>query len=334
MVRFLKILAAAAVAISVTAAPAAAQRHGGTHVYLLRGFMDIFSTGMDDLGAKMSRRGIRASVHNHSEFQNLAASIIERHKKGIRENVVIIGHSLGGNDAFRMAEYLGAAKITVPLIIAFDPTASMAVPSNVSRVVNFYSSTNGWGVPIVRGPGFRGSLSNVDLARRGEMGHTDIDKSSALHSQSINYVLGVGGSRRSTGTAATPKPDPREKEEKKADSAAKESANESESKMAEEKSTKDSVAKADAKAGAADKESGAAKSAAKTDSKPATDSLAAAEPKASAKAAATAPETTGSADAKKSSDAKPVAEKSAAEKPAAEKTTTAASKSDDSKTSN
>ncbi len=236
MMRFFQLLIAALVALSVTAGTAQAQR---THVYLLRGFMDIFSTGMDDLGAKLNRQGIQATVHNHSEFQNLAAGIIERHKKGVRENVVIIGHSLGGNDAFRMAEHLGQAKIDVPLIIAFDPTASMSVPANVSRVVNFYSSTNGWGVPIVRGPGFRGTLSNVDLSKQGEYGHTDIDKSPRLHAQSIKYVASVGGPRRS-GTASTPRPIPRDKQgaaKSKANEAAKESAKgsakESEPKSAE-----------------------------------------------------------------------------------------------------
>jgi pimeloyl-ACP methyl ester carboxylesterase len=180
---------------------AAAPRHTGTHVYLLRGFMDIFSTGMDDLNTKMNRRGIRATVHNHGEFLGLAEAIGDRHRRGIRENVVIIGHSLGANDAFRMAERLDDYGVSVPLIITYDPTAPMSVGRNVSRVVNFYSSTNGWGTSISRGPGFRGNLSNIDLSRRGEIGHTDIDKSPTLHSQSIGYVQSIGGSRSSTATA-------------------------------------------------------------------------------------------------------------------------------------
>jgi hypothetical protein len=161
----------------------------------------------------MNRRGIQASVHNHGEYPTIADSIIDRYRRGLRENVVIIGHSLGGNDAFRMAEVLGSAGIAVPLIIAYDPTASMSVPRNVSRVVNFFSSTNGWGAPIVPGPGFRGSLSNVDLSRRGEIGHTDIDKSPSLHSQSINFVQSIGG-RRSRSETASPKDDSSGKESK------------------------------------------------------------------------------------------------------------------------
>ncbi len=186
----------------------ATPRNTGTHVYLLRGFMDIFSTGMDDLGVKLNRSGIRASVHGHAEFPSLADAIIERHRQGVRESVVIIGHSLGANACFEMAEQLGRAGITVPLIIAYDPTAPMTVSGNVTRVVNFYSSTNGWGSPIMRGAGFRGTLSNVDLSRRGEIGHTDIDKSPALHAQSIGYIRSIGSGTRSAtvGPEAEAKP--------------------------------------------------------------------------------------------------------------------------------
>jgi hypothetical protein len=181
---------------------AATPRNAGTHVYLLRGFMDIFSTGMDDLGVKLNRSGIRASVHGHGDYPTIADAIIERHRQGVRENVVIIGHSLGANACFEMAQHLGRAGITVPLIIAFDPTSPMTVGSNVTRVVNFYSSTNGWGSPIVRGVGFRGTLNNVDLSRRGEIGHTDIDKSPALHAQSIGFIRSIGSGSSASATVS------------------------------------------------------------------------------------------------------------------------------------
>ncbi len=272
--RFGRILAAASVAFSFAAAPALAQekasnqdeivlaqaskrvavRNTGTHVYLLRGFMDIFSTGMDELNTKLNRAGIHASVHNHSEYGALAEQIGDRHRRGVRENVVIVGHSLGANDAFSMAERLNDFGIAVPLIITFDPTANMNAGRNVSRVVNFYSSTNGWGTSIGRGAGFRGSLSNIDLSRRGEIGHTDIDKSPSLHSQSIGYIRSIGG-RSSSSTAASPKQESKDKE-----SGAPASAKAAESKP--ESNSKENVAAAGAKAAetkpeSKDKESGA-----------------------------------------------------------------------------
>jgi hypothetical protein len=194
---------------------AAAPRNVGTHVYLLRGFMDIFSTGMDDLGVKLNRSGIRASVHGHAEYPSLADGIADRYRQGVRENVVIIGHSLGANAAFQMAEQLGKSNIPVPLIIAYDPTAPMTASSNVARVVNFYSSTNGWGTSVARGAGFRGTLANVDLSRRGEVGHTDIDKSPSLHTQSISYIRSIGGAP--TTTTERPKSNGKDDESRKLD---------------------------------------------------------------------------------------------------------------------
>jgi hypothetical protein len=350
MMRFLRTFAAALVAISFAAGYALAQtdatpegrmvlaannkrapapRYTGTHVYLLRGFMDVFSTGMNDLETKMIRRGIRASVHNHSEYLELAEAIGERHRRGIRENVVIIGHSLGANDAFSMAERLNDFGITVPLIITYDPTAAMSAGRNVSRVVNFYSSTNGWGTAISRGPGFRGSLSNIDLSRRGEMGHTDIDKSPALHSQSIGYVQSIGGSRSSTATA--PK-----KEEKESD---KESSTKPEAKSADAKDAAKETA--DKKESGDKKETAAKQEPANKDvaAKPASDAKPAVKDAATESAASTPTAKSGEKDA--SSAAKPAAVKieasekdAAAPKPAAAKTETAASKAHQPATSN
>ena len=42
------------------------------HVYLLRGLMNIFSLGMDQLAGKIERYGIPASVYNHSLEQAVA----------------------------------------------------------------------------------------------------------------------------------------------------------------------------------------------------------------------------------------------------------------------
>ena len=177
---------------------------GGTHVYLLRGWLDVFSTGMDDLTAKLNRRGIRASAHGHVEYHALADAIAARYRTGRGERVVIIGHSLGANAAVEMAARLGELKVPVPLVITYDPTVVEHAPANVSRLVNFYQSNNGWGNRVASGPGFRGSLSNIDLARDSNLDHVSIDKSNRLHIQSIGYIQSLGGGRQ----AAAAKPAP------------------------------------------------------------------------------------------------------------------------------
>ncbi|HVY87855.1 MAG TPA: hypothetical protein VG942_03255, partial [Hyphomonadaceae bacterium] len=46
---------------------------GAGEVYLLRGGLNIFSTGMDELAAKMRERGIDAHSYGHAQWQELAA---------------------------------------------------------------------------------------------------------------------------------------------------------------------------------------------------------------------------------------------------------------------
>lgn len=181
----------------------------GVVVYVMRGWLDVFSTGMDDLAAKMKARGINAIPMSHSDHLAVAAEIIARHKKGIKERPVLIGHSLGANATVSMATELGKAGIHVPLIVMFDPTAEqLAVPSNVGRAVNFFQSNNGWGVKVGRGTGFRGKLENIDLHKE-ELGHTGIDKSARLHTQSISFVQGLRGVRDRDDDAPAPRPKPK-----------------------------------------------------------------------------------------------------------------------------
>jgi hypothetical protein len=187
--------------------PAPVVRSGGTHVYLLRGWLDVFSTGMDDLTVKLNRRGIQATAHGHADYMTLADKIAADYARGVRERVVIIGHSLGANAAIDMAARLGQRRIPVPLVITYDPTQVMQAPANVSRLVNFYQSNNGWGTRVAPGPGFRGTLNNIDLAREADLGHTGIDKSSRLHMQSISFIQGIGGGAKSkTATPEEAKP--------------------------------------------------------------------------------------------------------------------------------
>lgn len=180
----------------------------GVVVYVMRGWLDVFSTGMDDLADKMKRRGINAVAMSHSDHLAVAAEIIARHKQGIKERPVLIGHSLGANATASMAAELGKAGIHVPLIVMFDPTVVQKVPSNVGRAVNFYQSNNGWGVKVETGAGFKGKLENIDLAKE-ELGHTGIDKSPRLHLQSIGFVQGLRGVKDRDLEDPLPRPRPK-----------------------------------------------------------------------------------------------------------------------------
>lgn len=200
--------AAASTASKVASAPANAQAKprsssGGTHVYLLRGLMNIFSLGMDDLAEKLKRRGIWTMVTNHAEWQSLAEDIAAKYKAGRHGPIVLIGHSYGADAVMQMGEYLGKKGVPVSLIVPFDGTASWPASSNVSRVFNIYQREY---AKMTRGPGFHGDLVNY-FVKDPDIGHTNIDKSPRLHNLVIGKIAG-GGSRTAAPAAAPAAPAP------------------------------------------------------------------------------------------------------------------------------
>ncbi len=177
------------------------------HVYLLRGLLNIFSLGMDDLASKIQARGISASVHNHSEWQTLADDIAAKYKAGNRSPIVLVGHSLGADAVMFMGEYLGKKGVPVALIVPFDGTGSFAASSNVARVMNLTQRDY---AHMRRGPGFRGELSNIDMSGQPGIDHVNIDKSARLHTMvlsKIQSVLGRGSRTAGPRTQPAAKPD-------------------------------------------------------------------------------------------------------------------------------
>ncbi|MBI4275865.1 MAG: hypothetical protein HY659_14310 [Rhizobiales bacterium] len=162
----------------------------GPHVYLLRGLMNIFSLGMDDLAEKLTRRGVYATLHNHAEWQSLSDQIAAQYKAGNHSSIVLVGHSLGADAVMLMGAYLGQKGVPVSLIVPFDGTASYPATSNVSRVMNLTQRDY---ARMTRGPGFRGELQNIDVSKDESIGHISIDKSARLHAMVVNKILGVTG---------------------------------------------------------------------------------------------------------------------------------------------
>lgn len=164
------------------------------HVYLLRGLLNVFSLGLDDLGEKLDRRGIANSVHNHTEYEDIAAQIIGRYRNGWRGPVVLIGHSLGADNVYPLAEILSRSNVPVALIVSFDPVGYQNVPGNVSKAINYY--VDGAGYPVSRGRGFRGELANIEMSKKGDYGHLNIEKSAVLHAQVLSRLSGLSGGGR------------------------------------------------------------------------------------------------------------------------------------------
>ena len=168
------------------------------HVYLFRGLADVFSIGMDTLADELNKRGVYATSHSHTDWKSIADKAAADYKSGKEGPIILIGHSLGADAVMEMADYLGDKGVPVALVVPFDGTQSFPAPGNVGRVINFTQRDYAYMRP---GPGFRGSLSNVDLSAD----HVTIDESPQLHARVIAEVLAIVGGHLPAAPAA-PKP--------------------------------------------------------------------------------------------------------------------------------
>ena len=173
------------------------------HVYLLRGLMNIFSLGMDTLAEQLNRRGVYATVHGYGEWQALADRAAVDFKAGKEGPIILIGHSLGADAVMEMAAYLGRKGIPVALLVPFDGTRSFAASDNVAHVLNLTQRDYAY---MRRGPGFHGTLNNVDVSSDPSIDHINIDKSPRLHARVVSEVLAIvgGGHRLATPGAGKP----------------------------------------------------------------------------------------------------------------------------------
>jgi hypothetical protein len=163
-------------------------------VYLLRGLMDIFSRGMDEMAAKINRAGVYALSTSYSNWREIADEIIARNGRGeVSHPVIIMGHSLGGNDAPKMATYLGRRGVRVAYVATFDPTEPSYVGKNIGKVVNYYLPNDN--NRVYRSAGFTGTLDNVNVTRMG-VSHTTIEKSPSLQNRAISQVMALTKPRR------------------------------------------------------------------------------------------------------------------------------------------
>jgi hypothetical protein len=165
-----------------------AEGHSKVHVYLIRGLLNIFSLGMDDMAAKLQRQGIAASVSNHLLWPQVAAEAAEDYKSGKVRTIILIGHSAGADAVANIAARLGEQGVPVKLAISLDPGLSrMPASGHVDRYINYYVST-GIGHTLAKSPEFRGNFQNVDVAKVPGVGHFNIDKNEAMEERVLRDI--------------------------------------------------------------------------------------------------------------------------------------------------
>jgi len=190
------------VVIGASSPASAAPARSSAKVYLLRGFANVFSLGMDELATKLQQRGIRADVSNHLAAAGLAQEAIADYKAGRTRQIILIGHSWGALAVVDMVKVLGEAGVPVALAVTLD-TNSSEVTGTVTNFYNLYVNTGAFSA----GKSFHGRLINIDLGKKGmDVGHFSIDKANAVQAMILGYVAqAVGGGHR----AAAPAPEPR-----------------------------------------------------------------------------------------------------------------------------
>ncbi|MBL4890976.1 MAG: hypothetical protein JKX91_03955 [Rhizobiaceae bacterium] len=147
-------------------------------IHLFRGLANVFSDGINVIGARMQRNGMDARVYNHSRWQSVTEDIIVRSKRigGVSYPIVIMGHSLGGNASVQMAKYLGDRGIKVAKVVAFDPTITTYVGPNIGNVRNYYIPKRDNENVVREATGYTGQLENIDMTVRDGVDHFNIEK--------------------------------------------------------------------------------------------------------------------------------------------------------------
>ena len=157
------------------------------HAYLLRGFANVFSLGMDQIATKLQHQGIDTTVDNYLSWPTLAKEAAAEYKSGRVRTIILVGHSSGATAVTEMAARLSELGVPVKLAIGLDPTSHMTASGHVDRYVNYYIA-NGFGDRVVKGPQFSGVLQNVDLHHMSDVGHFNIDKDRAVQNMVMRDI--------------------------------------------------------------------------------------------------------------------------------------------------
>jgi pimeloyl-ACP methyl ester carboxylesterase len=205
--------------------------HAG-NVYLIRGWIGVFSTGMDQLGEQLDKQGIRSTVYQDGQHNALADQIakVYKGKTNNSEPLVLIGHSYGADDVVTVARRLNEDNIPIDLLVTVDATTPPDVPKNVKLCYNYFQSNATDVIPMFRGipltpdsDAKNAKIYNIDLRKdrkdllEEHTNHINIDKNMKLHEVLVNHVLevcppravwaarhGMPSTQPAIGTAAVP----------------------------------------------------------------------------------------------------------------------------------
>src|SRR6266567_313999 len=97
------------------------------NVYLIRGWQDLWSQGVDELAVQLRGKGFRAEVFRAAQWREVAGALAKASKD---QSLVLIGFSYGADDVIEIARQLRDGGRSVDLLITIDPVTPPPVPAN------------------------------------------------------------------------------------------------------------------------------------------------------------------------------------------------------------
>lgn len=166
------------------AAPAAPPK---AHVFLVRGVLNIFSLGMDQMAYQLQQQGITATVHNHMFWASIADEAAAEYKSGRINTIILVGHSSGATVLPDIVERLDQQGVPVKLAVGLDSVFHTSLSGRVGRYINYYVG-NGAGTRVAEAKGFSGKLDNVDVESMPGISHLTIDKNAIIQQKVIAEI--------------------------------------------------------------------------------------------------------------------------------------------------
>jgi hypothetical protein len=190
-------LRAAAIAVSLlgvlslsAGAAHAAPTASGAHVYLVRGLLNVFSLGLDEIGAKLEQQGIKVTLHNYLAWASIADDAAAEYKSGRATTIILVGHSSGATSLPDIVARLDQQGVPVKLAIGLDSIYHTSLTGRVGRYINFYVA-NGVGKRVEKAKKFSGTLENVDVENVPGISHLSIDKNQLIQQKVIVAIDSV-----------------------------------------------------------------------------------------------------------------------------------------------
>jgi acetyl esterase/lipase len=163
------------------------------HVYVIRGYLDWYSTGMDRLTDELRAGGLSTAAYREEQWGDIADDLLAG--PPAVGPTVLVGFSYGADDVILIARRLAERGRPVDLLVTIDPVTPAPVPANVRRCVSFYQPNGFWdlfpwlrGVPLHADEGAK-EPENVNVRARADLVEPDTSHATIAANEKIHRAI-------------------------------------------------------------------------------------------------------------------------------------------------